>query len=253
MICQAHPQTRQIEAILVELNSNLIWSVVNRYPRELMPSGDLFSEGVAGFLKAVRRFDPTRNFKLTTFAVHWIRQSVGRALEEYKLIRVPSHAQEGSVHVRRAQDALGSGATAEEIALHAGLPLTKVKSILRGMAVGHFLSLDAPLIEDGAPLESILVEHATPSAEAEALEHLESLDLHSLLHRLPEREQEVMQLRFVDLMTLSETGARLGISRERARQLEVQALRFLRKCLTRESLMTTGERLSASAAVRRPK
>lgn len=231
MIAQGHPQVRELESVLVARNDRLIWSVLHRYPRNIVSQEDLFLEGTMGLLKAARRFDPARNLKLTTFAVQWIRQHVGRAFEESGLIRVPSHAQEGLIQVRKAKDALGSGATAEQIASHTRLSLAKVRTILRGMEVGHFLSLDAPLIEDGSPLESILVEHAWPSAEESALSNLEREDLSDLIGGLPAREQEIMRMRFIEQVPLAQVGEQLGLSRERVRQLEVKALRHLKQTL----------------------
>ena len=232
MIVQGHPQAAQMEAVLVQRNERLIWNVVHRYRHTFLEKGDLFVEGVCGFLHAIRRWQPERNLRLTTYAVHWIRQHIGRAVEQGGAIRVPSHAHEFLPKVKRAMAELGPQAGEQELSEATGLKLASVRTALMAIEIEQLYSLDSPVHEDGSPL-SDLVALVAPSTEHEALARVEALELQGLVARLPDKQRQVIQSRIMGDATLSEAGEIVGLSRERARQLEVMALKTLKGQVTR--------------------
>ena len=225
-----------VTAELVQSNLRIVVTFARRYRG--MPLVDLIQEGNLGLLRAVDKFDHRRGLRFSTYAAWWIRHALGRALaDQSKMIRLPVHLTGAVQRVRRAQDRLqretGRNATPEELATHTGLPIEQVRRALD--VVAQPLSLDTPISggeRDGSELGDFVVDTSAPTADELVAQTELRVETKALLSELPEREAEIIRLRFGlgggAQRTLEEIGARMSLSRERARQLERDALKKLR-------------------------
>jgi RNA polymerase primary sigma factor len=219
----------------VQANLRIVVTFARRYRG--MPLIDLIQEGNLGLLRAVDKFDHRRGLRFSTYAAWWIRHALGRALaDQSKMIRLPVHLAGTLGRLRRAQDKLartkGRLPTNEELAAYTGVPLDTIKRAFD--VVAQPVSLDAPVGTgtDAAELVDFVAdEEAERADEQVAARELESQTI-DLLQILDEREAMVIRLRFGiggnPQRTLEEIGAKLAVSRERARQLERDALKKLR-------------------------
>ncbi|MGW4634709.1 sigma-70 family RNA polymerase sigma factor [Nocardia sp. NPDC004415] len=220
---------------MVRANLRLVVSIARRFPTNTgMSLLDLVQEGTLGLIRAVEKFDHERGLKLSTYATYWIRQSIGRALtDQGRTIRLPSNVADvlhRVIKVRRelAQQ-LGRPATVEELAAAAEIGVAQVETMLRLEA--EPVSLHAPIGED-TELGALLPDTAPAPADVVAGQMLRGY-VEAAMTGLTERESAVIRLRFGldrgEARTLEEVGSELGVSRERARQIEAKAMTKLRR------------------------
>jgi RNA polymerase primary sigma factor len=233
---------------LIRANARLVISVAKKYIGHGVPFLDLIQEGNIGLMRAAKKFDYSRGFKFSTYATWWIRQAVTRALSDQgRTIRVPVHMGDQISRMRRTQhqlqQQLGRAPTTEELAEAMDVPPSKVEQMADYARTP--VSLETPIGEDEEEVLGDFIDSGAPNPEESALESLMGENLNELLDTLPPRELRVLQMRFGLLdgtpMTLNEVGRRMGITRERARQLESQALHRLRSPETREKLNAYAE------------
>jgi RNA polymerase primary sigma factor len=231
----ARPSPEAALSRLVESNLRLVISVARRYATRRVPLEDLVQEGVIGLRRGAEKYDPDLGWRFSTYATWWIRQAVTRAVDrDARLVRLPRHAAERAWRLHRAEEQLlaltGRSPTDAELADHLGMELAAVASIRAEMV--EVVSLDTRLGEDGDRTLGDLLADSAPRAdelsEAEAL----GKDVRSALAALPSREGSVLVMRFglggEAPLTLEEVGRRLGVTRQRIRQIEARGLRRLR-------------------------
>jgi len=223
-------------AHLISANTRLVVSIAKRYMGQGVPFLDLIQEGNLGLMKAVSRFDYRRGCKFSTYATWWIRQSVTRSLaEQGRVIRLPSHVGDRIRRVYRTAQHLeqdsGQRASPEEIATNMGLNADKVRFLI-GVS-RRPLSLEKPVGEEqDSELGQFIEDEDSPTPTDEAARTLLSEQMEEVLSTLRPRQARILRLRFGlhdgREYTLKEVGDKFGLTRERIRQIERDALRRLR-------------------------
>jgi RNA polymerase primary sigma factor len=221
---------------MVNSNLRLVISVARKYQGQGLPLGDLIQEGMLGLIRAVEKFDWRKGFKFSTYGTLWIRQAIGRGLANSgRTVRLPVHivarARKISDAERKLAVEYGRQPTDEEIAAFVELPMDEVIDIRR--ADRGPTSLDQGVGEDGDTALGDLIAGDGPSIDDYVSSELDFETLRDAVGGLPDNERTVITLRFgldrEEPQALRETGRRLGLSSERVRQLEDQALRRLSK------------------------
>ncbi|MBN1642058.1 MAG: sigma-70 family RNA polymerase sigma factor [Anaerolineae bacterium] len=233
---QCVEQGRAARAHLIEANTRLVVSIAKRYVGQGVPFLDLIQEGNLGLIKTVEKYDHTRGYRFSTYATWWIRQSIGRAVaDQGRTIRIPVHM---SAQIRRLYRVMhrlvqecGRQPTPEEIAADLGMPPEKVKWMLD--VSRHPVSLAQPVGEEGdSELEALIEDEQAPSPEESAHHELLRDRVQQALSTLTPREARILCLRFglqdEGTHTLEEVGQEFGLTRERIRQIEGEALHRLR-------------------------
>lgn len=232
------------EEHLISANCRLVVSVAKKYTNRGVPFLDLVQEGNGGLIRAVSKFDYHRGFKFSTYATWWIRQAVTRAIaDQGRTIRVPVHMHEQINRLIRARHKLsqefGRDPTHDELAAELEVPLSKVEQIIK--VNQHPKSLEQPVgeEEDSVLGEFIPDEDADSPPEYTNQQMLREA-LEDIIQELTPRESQALRLRFGlgddYAYTLEEVGRKFGITRERVRQIETQALNRLRHSSRKKSL-----------------
>jgi RNA polymerase primary sigma factor len=223
---------------MINSNLRLVISIARRYQGHDIPLLELVQEGVIGLNRAVEKFDWRRGFKFSTYATWWIRQACQRAISNLSAtIRVPTHVHERRLKLARVRaelnTTLGREPTREELAEAAELSLKHVDEALD--AAEAPVSLNQRVgVEDEGELGDLFSDANAPDPAEEAVESLRRLELRSSLARLPERERRVLELRFgldSEPQALEKIGKELGLTRDRVRQVESEALGQLAELL----------------------
>ena len=222
---------------LVRANARLVISVAKKYIGRGVPFLDLIQEGNIGLIRATNKFDYRRGHKFSTYATWWIRQAVSRAVaDQGRTIRVPVHMGDQLNRMRRIQlqltQELGRDPLIDELAVRMETTPDKIENLLE--IARRPVSLETPIDEDGDSTFGDFVEDVNSPAPAEEVAtNLLHEQLRTALDRLPTREAQILRLRYGledgRVYTLEEVGQAIGVTRERVRQLEAQALNRLRQ------------------------
>jgi len=234
---QVHKGDEQARKSMIRSNLRLVINIAKRYMHLGIPLLDLIEEGNLGLMKAVDKFNPRKGYRFSTYAAWWIKQGITRSISEQgKMIRVPVYMNEliskWKKRKERLTQKLNRSPTDQEIARALRIPKDKVEQINLWMSTSTS-SLDAPIGEEDEGQVVDLIEDQTALSPDANIEHiLDKERVNNLLEIMTPREREVLDMRFGladgKTQTLAEVALKLGVSRERIRQIEEVALKKLR-------------------------
>lgn len=220
---------------LIESNMRLVINIAKAYRNRAVPLEDLIQEGAIGLMQAAERFDPEKGFRFSTYATHWIRQAIGRAIDnKSKAIRLPAHVSQSLRKIEkerlRLSRELGGEPSSDQIASAMGISAKKLLTLIQSSQ--ELLSLDMSVGDSGVTLGGLIRDTAGEDPETSVLSQEVITELQSILLELNDREQRVMRLRFrldgADAPLQEDVAKELKLSRERVRQIEAQAIKKLR-------------------------
>ena len=231
---------------LIESNMRLVINIAKNYRNRAIPLEDLIQDGAIGLMHAVERFDPSLGYRFSTYATHWIRQAIGRAIDnKAKAIRLPAHISQTLRKIERAKAKVlrerGTEASSDEIAKELGITSKRLQALQQ--ASQELLSLDMTVGDtDSTALGSLIQDDSSPDPESAVIDAEILEELQAVMMQLTEREQRVMMYRLKLAEPTSGTSFRdelskeFQVSRERIRQIEVQAIKKLRQVAQRGRL-----------------
>jgi RNA polymerase sigma factor (sigma-70 family) len=231
----AHHQVCQAKHQMIEANVRLVISIAKKYKNCGLDFADLIQEGNLGLIKVVDKFDYRRGYKFSTYATHWIRQAITRAIaDQGRLIRVPVHMKELIHKIKQAQKKLlqetGINPTPTTLAHRTQMPLHKIRAAL---ALQEAISIETPIGDEGSTIGDFIADPSEASTSDYTSREELTKAMSEALASLPAREAEVLSLRFGleddQPQTLEQIGQQWGVTRERVRQVEGQALAKLRR------------------------
>jgi RNA polymerase primary sigma factor len=237
---------KRAKDLLVESNMRLVINIAKNYHNPLVPFEDLVQEGAIGLMTAAERYNPDKGYRFSTYATHWIRQAISRSIDnKARAIRIPAHVSESLRKLEKMKAALtremGEEPSPELLAQKLGISPRKIADLMQ--AGQDPVSLDMLVgDEDNTTLASLIGDTKAANPQDAVLGAEMQQQVSSLLAILTPREREVMQKRLgfeeESAQVLQEIGETMHISRERVRQIEVQALRKLKFAAKRRNLQS---------------